>query len=176
MNHRSAALLCAAALSVITAGCQKQAGSADPGAVKSAIQADEKSWNDQFKSRDTEGLVGHYADDAFFAGGALTADGSTAIRKIYADTQSDPAFNVSFASDKIDTGGDLAYSRGHFSEKYTDPKTGKVMTDSGAYLTVYKKQKDGSWKAVEDFTTADPGTLKEVPPEKPVTRAKMTSF
>ena len=90
---------------------------------------------------------------------------------------SDPAFSVTFASDKIDTAGsgDLAYARGHFSEKYTDPKTSKVMTDSGSYITVYKKQQDGSWKAVEDFAAADPDSTKEVPPEKPAVRAKMTS-
>jgi len=177
MTVRSIALLGAAALAVMTAGCQKQgAAGSDADSVKTAIKADEKAWNDQFKTKDTEGLVGHYADDAFFAGGGLTADGSTAIRKAYADAGTDPAFNVTFASDKIDVSGDLAYSRGHFSEKYTDKKTGKVMSDSGAYLTVYKKQQDGSWKAVEDFTAPDPATLKEVPPEKPATRAKMTSF
>jgi hypothetical protein len=40
---------------------------------------------------------------------------------------------------------------------------------------VYKKQQDGSWKAVEDLAAADPGSTKEVPPEKPAVRAKMTS-
>jgi ketosteroid isomerase-like protein len=70
----------------------------------------------------------------------------------------------------------MAYARGKFDEQYTDPKTGKVMSDSGSYITVYKKQDDGSWKAVEDFATADPGTTKPVPPKAPATRAKMTSF
>ena len=89
------------------------------------------------------------------------ADGLTPIRKAYADAMTDSAFSVNFASDKIDVSasGDMAYARGHFSEKYTDPKTSKVMTDSGSYLTVYKKQQDGSWKAVEDFATADPATI-----------------
>ena len=50
------------------------------------------------------------------------------------------------------------------------------MTDSGSYLTVYKKQEDGSWKAVEDFVVSDPGSAKVVEPGKPVTRAKMVSF
>jgi uncharacterized protein (TIGR02246 family) len=171
----------AAALGLLVAGCQKQAaaGASDPDAVKKAIQADEKTWNEQFKANDTEGLVGHYADDAFFvAPGVKAADGATAIRKVYADASSDKNFAISFASDKIDVAGsgDLAYARGHFSEKYTDPKSGKVINDSGSYVTVYKKQQDGSWKAVEDFAAADPGTQKEVEPGKPATRAKMTSF
>jgi uncharacterized protein (TIGR02246 family) len=176
--HGSFALLGAAALAVLVGGCQKQA-SVDPEAIKTAIKADEKTWNDQFKSKDAEGLVGHYADDAYFvAPGLKPADGSTAIRKVYADAVSDANFNVSFANDKIDVAasGDLAYARGHFSEKYTDAKTGQVMTGSGSYVTVYKKQQDGSWKAVEDFAVADPDSTKPLPPEKPATRAKMVSF
>ena len=61
------------------------------------------------------------------------------------------------------------------AEAGSDKKTGKVMTDSGSYITVYKKQDDGSWKAVEDFAAADPDTVKAVPPEKPAKRAQMTS-
>lgn len=174
--HRSFALAGAAALALVVGGCQKgSASGTDPDAAKKAVQADEKSWNEQFKSKDSEGLVGRYADDAYFVGpGVKPADGSTAIRKVYADALTDKAISVSFGSDKMDASGDLAYSRGHFTENYTDPKSGKVMTHSGSYLTLYKKQQDGSWKVVEDFVAADPDTLKEVAPEKPATRAKMT--
>jgi len=85
---------------------------------------------------------------------------------------------VQLSVTKVDvaSSGDMAYARGKFTEKYTDKKTGKVMSDSGPYLTVYKKQDDGSWKAVEDFAAADPDSTKPVEPGKPATRAKMTSF
>lgn len=179
MTYRSLALCGAASLAVLLSGCDKQAAATDTGAVKSAIQADEKKWNEQFKAKDTEGLVGHYADDAYFViSGAKPADGSMAIRKAYADASTDQNFAVSFASDKIDVAGsgDLAYARGHFTEQYTDPKTAKVMTTSGSYITVYRKQQDGSWKAVEDFATSDPDATKPVEPGKPATRAKMVSM
>jgi ketosteroid isomerase-like protein len=123
--------------------------------------------------------MSHYADDAFLvAPGLKGTDGSTEIRKSFAGASADPAFSLTFASDKVDAAasGDMAYSRGHFTEKYTDPKTSKVMTTSGSYVTVYKKQQDGSWKAVEDFAAADPDGTKPVEPAKPTTRAKMTSF
>jgi uncharacterized protein (TIGR02246 family) len=172
-----------AALALSLGACEKYnnqgAAKADPGAVKSAIKADEKKWNQQLKAKDTEGLASHYADDAYFVGpGAAPSDGSTAIRQFYANGLTDPAIDVNIASDKIDVAasGDMAYSRGHYTEKYTDKKTGKVMTDKGSYLSVYKKQSDGSWKMVEDFATADPDSAKPVEPGKPATRAKMTSF
>jgi hypothetical protein len=40
---------------------------------------------------------------------------------------------------------------------------------------VYKKQPDGSWKAVEDFTAADPTQTKSEP-AKAAKPATMTSF
>jgi len=178
-NSISLALLGTAA-ALALGGCTNSnpvGGGSNRDEVKQAIKADEAKWNQQFKAKDSEGLVGHYADDAFFvAPGVAGAEGSTPIRQVYANALTDPAFEIHFSSDKIDSSGDLAYARGHFDEKYTDKKTGKVMADSGFYLTVYKKQDDGSWKAVEDFATADPDSVKPVPPGKPATRAKMTSF
>jgi uncharacterized protein (TIGR02246 family) len=179
MNRKGTMLLGAAMLASAIGGCQKSGTDAgtDPSKVTAAIKADEKQWNADFKARNAEAVVGHYADEAFLvAPGAPVADGMTDIRKIFAAALSDRNFQLTFDSDKIEVSGDLAYSRGHFSEKYTDPKTAKVMTDSGAYLTIYKKQQDGSWKVVEDFVVADPATRKEVAPEPPATRAKMVSF
>jgi uncharacterized protein (TIGR02246 family) len=175
----SIALLATAALAL--GGCAKDngGGSANPDKTKQAIQADQAKWNQQFKDKDTEALVGHYADDAFFvAPGVAGTEGSTPIRQLYADASTDPAFDVQLTVSKVDVArsGDMAYARGKFSEKYTDKKSGKVMSDSGSYLTVYKKQDDGSWKAVEDFAAADPDSAKPVEPAKPATRAKMTSF
>jgi uncharacterized protein (TIGR02246 family) len=177
----STPLLGAAAIALTLSACNKAergAGGADTDSVKQAIKADEAKWNKDFKAKDTERLADHYADDAYFVAGGVPADGSTAIRQVYANASTDPAFNVQFASDKIDVAasGDLAYARGKFTEKYTDKKTGKVMSGSGSYLTVYKKQDDGSWKAVEDFAATNPDSVKPVPPEKPAVRAKMTSF
>jgi hypothetical protein len=50
------------------------------------------------------------------------------------------------------------------------------MSDSGSFLSVYKKQEDGSWKMREEVAVSHPTTLNEVPPGKPATRAKMVSF
>jgi uncharacterized protein (TIGR02246 family) len=170
----------AAALAIGVSGCGKQAAApADAASVKAALKADEKNWMEEFKNGNLEALAGHYADDATFVTSAgPPANGSTEIRRFYANGLTDKNFKISIASDKVDVAasGDLAYSRGHFDEQYTDPKTGKVMSDSGSFVSIYRKQDDGSWKMVEDFAVSDPTTLKEVPPGKPATRAKMVSF
>src|SRR5438045_3585994 len=95
-DYKSLGLLGAGALALTIAGCAKydhHDGKADVGAVKDAIKADEKKWNDQFKSKDMEGLIGHYADDAYFvAPGVKPADGAMAIRKTYAGALNDQNF------------------------------------------------------------------------------------
>ena len=175
--NRSFALVGATAFALLATGCNKQAvaGASDPAAVQNAIKPEEKKWNEDFKGKNLEGLLSHYADDAYLAAGGPAANGSTDIRKQYTDALSDNYFSVEFASDKIDVSGDLAYSRGHFTEKHQDRKTGNVVTETGSYLTVYKKQPDGSWKAVEDFTAADPTQTKSEP-AKAAKPATMTSF
>ena len=72
----------------------------------------------------------------------------------------DPNLKLTFAADRVQVAesGDLAYSRGHYAITTTDPKTSKPVDSQGSYLTVYKKQADGSWKATEDFITPGPAT------------------
>ena len=171
-------LIAASAASLALGGCGKtESAGADAESIKQAIKADEAKWMKDLKAKDTEALAGHYAGDAYFAvSGEEPADGSTAIRRIFANGSTDPAFDVQITSAKVDvaSSGDMAYSRGTYTEKYTDPKTSKVMSSSGSYVTVYKKQDDGGWKIVEDIAAAEKGQPKALPPEKPATRAKMT--
>ena len=171
---KSLALLGAAALVVSVSACQKYeskaggneaaAPAANAGAITDAIKADEKKWNEDFKAKSLDGLLSHYAPDAtaVFPGSAsVTGD---ALRKAYEDALKDPGFDVSFSSEKVDVSGDLAYARGHFTEKYTDPNTKAVASNSGSYITVYKKQADGSWKVAEDFTAVEPAAAPAAAP------------
>jgi uncharacterized protein (TIGR02246 family) len=162
MSGRMILIAGAAALALTTGGCKwHHNGHANTGAIKDSISAQEKQWNDQFQAKpmNVDALVAHYAPDAYFvAPGLKPASGSDAVRKAYVEGLKDPNFGISFAADKIDVAasGDMAYSRGRFTETYTDPKTKKAASASGSFITVYKKQSDGSWKAVEDFAAADP--------------------
>lgn len=163
--NRTALQFAVAALALGLGGCGQQ-GAADTANIANTIKADQRKWNDQFKAKDQEGLLSHYADDAFFMAGDKVANGSTEIRKSYAEALADHYFQVTFGTDKVDVAasGDLAYARGHFTQSYQDPKSHQIVTQSGSYLTVYKKQQDGSWKAVEDLASPDSSTRKEAPP------------
>jgi ketosteroid isomerase-like protein len=56
----------------------------------------------------------------------------------------------------VASAGDLATSRGHYTITMTDKATGKPVTSTGTYLTVFKKQADGDFKAVEDMIIPGP--------------------
>ena len=85
---------------------------------------------------------------------ALASD-SASRRAAIAQFVADSNFSLDFASDRVlvAKSGELASSRGHFTMQSTDPATKKPRTETGSYLTVWQKQADGGWKAVEDFVT-----------------------
>ncbi len=50
---------------------------------------------------------------------------------------------------EVAASGDLAYTYGHYTFNYTD-SAGNTMEDKGVFHTVWKRQKDGTWKFVWD--------------------------
>jgi ketosteroid isomerase-like protein len=76
---------------------------------------------------------------------------------------SDPALSLKFQSSKVEVAksGDVAYTQGSYTMVMTDPQTKQVINDHGSYVTTYRKQPDGTWKAVADIATS------EVPPPVP---------
>lgn len=57
--------------------------------------------------------------------------------------------------------GKLGYTFGKWEYKDVD-KNGKPTSEYGNYLTVWKKQKDGSWKYVYDGGGSTPGPLTKL--------------
>ena len=149
----------AATALVVIAGCDQapqKAPATDVAAVEKELRGIETQWNADYNSRNVDAILGHYAEDAALANpGAPLVAASESRRAAITQFVSDPNLKISFASDRVQVAksGDLAYTRGHFTLQGTDPATKQPRTDAGNYLTVWKKQSDGSWKAVEDFIT-----------------------
>ena len=78
--------------------------------------------------------------------------GIARIRAHIAALLEDPELELSFDPDRVDVAasGDLAYSVGTYTMRSTSAATGRPQTESGNYLTTYRRQRDGSWKAVDD--------------------------
>jgi uncharacterized protein (TIGR02246 family) len=124
--------------------------------VIDAIRTDEVKWNADWKSGDPGRVVAHYAPDAvLMVPGEAPMTGLEAIRAGAQKSMDDPGFSLAFSSEKVDVSksGDQAVSRGTFKETATDPASKARVEATGTFVTVYKPQPDGSWKALWDIAT-----------------------
>ena len=64
----------------------------------------------------------------------------------------------------VSTSGDLGYARGTYVLTATDPATRKAATEKGRFLTIFRKQLDGSWKAIEHINNAEARGRASRPP------------
>ena len=143
--------------------CSSQPADTHAADVK-AIQDNENQWNQDFAAKDTSKILAHYADDAVLMTPDMPAshgitDVSAAIKQMVAD----PALALKFQSSKIEVAksGDIGYTQGIYTMIMTDPVSKQIIHDHGSYVTTYRKQPDGTWKAVADIATS------EVPPPAP---------
>lgn len=148
-----------AAALALSSGCSQQAAkAADPGqgaAVADQIRAIEASWNKDYANRDVTRAVAHYAGDAMLMpAGIDRMSGTRAIRGELDAMVKDPNFQLSFSAERVEvaSSGDLAYSRGTYRMQTTDAKTKQPRVETGSYMTTYRKQGDGSWKAIDDMS------------------------
>lgn len=152
--------LCSAALlGLMLAGCNPPPPPAAPDthdADVKAITDMETQWNKDNAVKDVDKIATYYADDAVLMGpGSPAAKGKAAIINELKQMVADPAFSLKFQASTVDVSksGDLGYTQGDFQMSMTNPKTHKVVDGQGSYVTVYRKQPDGSWKVVSDIAT-----------------------
>jgi uncharacterized protein (TIGR02246 family) len=145
---------------LLTQGCQQQgreaahSHEADINVLRDVEIAEEQAWI----SKDIEKALGFYADDAILMFPSMPAIvGKDSIRAYMKSSFADTAFTVQYQITGVDVAqsDDLGYTQGTLTSATTDPKTGKVVTDRGKWLTLRKKQGDGSWKIVRDTWSSD---------------------
>lgn len=158
------------ALAALQFGCSDAPKTAPDtrAADEKTIRDLEAQWVKDIGAKDLDKDVAHYDNDAsFLLPGMPIVTGKTAITGVHKNLFADPNLTLNFLASKVSVskGGDLAYTQGAYTMTTTNPKTKKPDTETGKYLTIYKKQADGTWKAVEDMLNGDA-------PAAPATTAK----
>lgn len=135
----------------ILTACKQTEDSAQFEQWKAEIQAVEQDFNDMAQK---EGLVKAFefyaAPDGVIRRNNKVVKGKQAIADWYkADVR--PGDTLSWSPTFIDvsTSGDLAYTYGDFVFTYAD-SLGNKKSSTGVFHTVWKRQKDGSWRFVWD--------------------------
>ena len=107
------------------------------------------------QAKDSAKVASYYAPDAVIATvpGRPAAKEGRAVSQAIKNDIADSNFNISLSNEKTEVAGsgELAYRRGTFKITATNPQTKQAEHSAGTYLTVFRKQADGSWKVVEDF-------------------------
>ncbi|MGD0497235.1 MAG: SgcJ/EcaC family oxidoreductase [Bryobacteraceae bacterium] len=157
---RNGCLIGCLTLAALAAGC-----SGPPAAAPDTRDADiravkdvEAAWLKDTMTKDADKFVSYFADDAsgLYPGHPIL-DGKQAIKAALGPDLADPNFSLTFQATRVEAskGGDMVYTQGPYTMTMTNPKTKKPMTDKGKYLTIYRKQADGSWKAIADTFNSD---------------------
>ena len=110
------------------------------------------------KDKDFDQMATFGADDgSLMVPNMSNVRGNAAIKSFLKEQFSDPNFTLKWGADTVEVAksGDLGYTQGTYVMTMTDAKTKKVVTEKGKYATVFKKQSDGSWRAVADINNAD---------------------
>jgi uncharacterized protein (TIGR02246 family) len=123
-----------------------------------AIKDTEVAWAKASAAKDADKFASFYSDDAsLLLQDMPPVNGKDAIGKTVKEMMGDSNFALDFQGTRWDVAksGEIGFAQGSYTMTMTNPKTKKGSTDKGKYLTVFKKQSDGTWKAVEDMVSSD---------------------
>jgi uncharacterized protein (TIGR02246 family) len=158
-------LLACIGLFALTAACTSTVPDTRNADVK-AVKALEAAWVQDIATKDVDKFASYYSDDAsVLMPNAPIINGKDNIKAALKPMLADPNFALTFQSTRADAskGGDFVYTIGAYSMTMSRPGGKTTATDTGKYLTVFKKQADGSWKAVADMINSDMPAQSEHP-------------
>jgi ketosteroid isomerase-like protein len=128
---------------------------ADMDAAGKVLAKLDDDWSKAAALKDAGKVAAFYSDDALvYPPGEPLATGKVAAQKVWAAYFAEPTFTISWKTTHAEVNGDLGFTSGTFEDSYKGAD-GKTVHETGKYLCVWKKQKDGTWKATHDMWNAD---------------------
>ena len=130
-----------------------QAKNSGGGSAESGLRAQEDAWCKAFQAHDLNKALSFLAPGAVaMAPNAPAMKTQKELHDGYAPLAA-PDSKVNFKADYVSVSGDLGVTAGPYQLTMMD--NGKKVEDKGKYVTVWKKQSDGSWKVVRDIFNSD---------------------
>jgi ketosteroid isomerase-like protein len=136
-------------LLVLLAACE---ATVTPDAAREELMAADRAFAAATAERGADGWVEYFASNGRMLGGARIIAGTDSIRAVmtpaFADTSFALTWEPRFAEASEDA--DLGYTVGRWERRQAGEVTG-----TGWYLTVWRRQPDGTWKAEMDLGNDD---------------------
>jgi ketosteroid isomerase-like protein len=145
-----------AILATVTAPATQAAAPGIAANAKVLVRLDD-DWSSAAATKDADKVVAFYAEDAIvYPPNEPVAVGREAAKRVWASYFAAPKFTISWqtVSAEISKSGDLGFTAGTYVDSFDGPD-GKPVHETGKYVCVWKKQKDGTWKATHDTWNSD---------------------
>jgi ketosteroid isomerase-like protein len=130
---------------------------ASPKATADTLKQLEAEFMKAAADKGSAGYMSYYADDSVeVPNGGPLIQGKTNIAQSmeFLDDKNNRLVWRPVGAD-ISSSGDLGYTYGSF-EFHAKNRDGKPVVEYGKYTSIWKRQKDGSWKVVLDMGNAGP--------------------
>ena len=148
------ALAAAGAIAILfAASCAFAADNSDATA-KTLTKLDD-DWSKAAATKDADRVASFYAEDAIaYPPNQSMSTGRAAAKTVWASYFADKSFSISWKTTHAGASGDLGFTTGAYDLSFNGAD-GKPVSDKGKYVCIWKKQKDGSWKAIHDIWNSD---------------------
>lgn len=151
------AILTICCIAIIATQCEpaQTTTEVDTAALQDSLRQVDHAWSEA--SATLDGHMSYVMDETMIlAPNQPMMSGKNAIRKEMEEMYQLPGFSISWDPSTIEvaSSGELGYTIGTYKITMQDT-TGNQMTDNGKYLTIWKKQDDGSWKVAADMFSSD---------------------
>jgi uncharacterized protein (TIGR02246 family) len=124
-------------------------------------------------AKDKKAFVALWAEDAaIFPPGSPVVVGRDGILAEWDPILSNPETSLTWSPEKVEVAGsgDLGYTYGKYLWSGKGPD-GQRMVRNGKYVTIWRKEKDGRWRAVVDLgTPSDPPSTPAAKPRPQTNR------
>ncbi|UCG85021.1 MAG: DUF4440 domain-containing protein [Gemmatimonadota bacterium] len=128
----------------------------DLAAARQAIMDADRAFAQATAARGVDGWVSYFTDDGvqFPPGGSIS--GHAAIRELMTPAFADTNFSLTWepVSAEVAQAADLGYTVGRYESRLLGPD-GLESVRTGSYVSIWRRQPDGSWKVALDIGTPD---------------------
>jgi uncharacterized protein (TIGR02246 family) len=133
-------------------GCSKTGGVADSSEIMEADRAFARATAEN----GAEGWVSNFAVDGIMVSGQTVVSGHDSIRALMTPLFADSTYSLEWEPRRAEVAisDDLGYTWGVYRRSRTDAG-GDMVTETGSYLSVWRRGEDGEWKVVLDIGSPD---------------------
>ena len=125
-----------------------------PGSLPQELMEADRVFARETSERGAVGWADAFASDGKLFSGGTIIQGHSAIEEAMA-VLDEPDYTLMWEPEFAEASGDLGYTHGTYRRESVDAN-GNPVVETGRYVTVWRREEDGTWKAIIDIGSAAP--------------------